>query len=71
MFQSIINIAAFRKGWRTFAASFLVAMLPAFLSWIGGIDWTSIGISPQVGIFLGLLFASLRGMTTTPPGKPR
>ena len=69
MFNSIINIATFKKGWRTFAASFLVAMVPALLTWVAGIDWTAIGISPKAGMFLGLIFASLRAMTTTAPGK--
>ncbi|SEE59231.1 hypothetical protein SAMN05519104_6653 [Rhizobiales bacterium GAS188] len=69
MWSNIVNIATFRKGFRTFAASFVIAVGPTVLTWFANIDWTSIGISPTAGIVIGALMASLRAATNTAPGS--
>ena len=64
-----MNWISFEKGTRTLAFGFLVAILPSALNYIGGIDWTSFGISPSAGVFIGLAVMGLRTITNTPVGK--
>ncbi len=57
------------KGYRTVAFGFLLALLPAGLTYLGGVDWTSLGISASMGAIIGGLVVFLRTITSTPMGK--
>lgn len=57
------------KGFKTIAAGLAVATIPSALTFLGGIDWTSIGISPGAGAVLGALIVGLRAVTNTPIGQ--
>lgn len=57
------------KGWKTVIVGGLVAVLPAALNYVGGIDWTSLGVSPAMGALIGALIIGLRAATNTPIGK--
>lgn len=54
------------KGFRTIIVGAVVAVAPAALTYVGGVDWTSIGISPAMGALLGTAVMALRTMTNTP-----
>lgn len=56
------------KGFRTFIYGGLVAVVPALLTYLGGIDWTSLGISPSAAAVIGAGIIGLRTITTTSPG---
>ena len=64
-----MNWLLIEKGTRTIIFGLGVAILPAALNYIGGIDWTSFGVSPSAGVFLGLAVMGLRTITNTPVGK--
>lgn len=57
------------KGFKTLAVGVAVATVPAALNYLGGVDWTSIGISPAMGGLLGSLIIGLRAVTTTAIGQ--
>jgi hypothetical protein len=57
------------KGWRTLAFGFFVAVAPAALDYLGGVSWTSIGVSPGVGAAIGAGIIALRVITNTAIGK--
>ena len=57
-------------GWRTFIVGAVVAVGPTLLSYLGGIDWTKLGLTTNVAtIISGVLMVGLRAITTTPPMK--
>jgi hypothetical protein len=64
------------KGYRTVIFGLATAVLPVALTYLGGIDWTKLGISPGVAIGLGAMIIALRAATTTaigskaPPAPP-
>jgi hypothetical protein len=53
------------KGYRTVLFGLVVALLPAALTYLGGVDWTVLGISPAIGMGIGSAIISLRSITTT------
>lgn len=57
------------KGFKTMVFGALVAVAPAALSYIGGVDWTSLGVSPAAGAAIGAVIMGLRLVTNTEPGK--
>ena len=57
------------KGFRTFVLGAIVAVAPAFMTYVAGVDWSHYGLSPAAGVLIGGLIVSLRAITTTPPGK--
>jgi hypothetical protein len=57
------------KGWKTVAFGLATALLPAGLTFLGGVDWTSIGISPWLAGLIGAAIIALRAVTNTPVGK--
>lgn len=57
------------KGYKMLTFGLLTAVLPAVLTFLGGIDWTTIGISPGMGAMLGAAIVALRVATTTPIGQ--
>ncbi len=56
------------KGWRTVIFGAAVIVVPPLLTYLGGIDWTSIGISPAVAGAIGVAIIALRAATTTALG---
>lgn len=57
------------KGWKTILFGLFVTVVPAALTYIGGINWTSLGISPGVASMIGIAIMALRSVTNTPVGK--
>lgn len=57
------------KGWRTFALGLAIAVGPAALTYLAGVDWTKL-VSPNTAMLIsgGIMFL-MRAITTTPPGK--
>jgi hypothetical protein len=57
------------KGWRTYAIGFAMAVVPAGLTYLAGLDWTKI-VSPQLApIIAGVIMIAMRSITTTSPGS--
>jgi len=57
------------KGWRTIAFGLLVAIAPAAVTYLGGVDWTELGISPTVSAGIGLVIVALRAITNSAIGQ--
>lgn len=57
------------KGYKTILFGVFVAVAPALLVYLGGVDWTSIGISPAMAGAIGLAIGAARYVTTTAIGK--
>ncbi len=57
------------KGWKTVAFGAFMVVVPPLLTYVGGINWTSLGVSPGVAAAIGLIVIGLRAATTTPVGK--
>lgn len=57
------------KGWKTVAFGLFTALAPAAVTYLGGIDWTTIGISPAAAGVIGLVIIGLRAMTTSAIGR--
>ncbi len=57
------------KGYKTFAFGLAVAIIPAIITYLGGVDWHSLGVSPTVAALIGTAIVALRAVTTTPPGS--
>ena len=57
------------KGWRTFAFGLAVAIVPPAVTYLGGVDWTAIGVAPPVSAGIGLAIIALRAVTTTALGQ--
>jgi hypothetical protein len=57
------------KGFKTVAFGAAVAIFPSAITYFGGVDWTSLGISPGVSAGLGAAIVALRAFTTTPIGQ--
>jgi hypothetical protein len=57
------------KGFRTVAFGLFVAVAPAAVTYLGGVDWTTLGISPGVAAALGLAVVGLRAVTSTAIGQ--
>jgi hypothetical protein len=56
-------------GFKTLIFGAAVAVAPSLLTYLGGVDWTTIGISPTAGGVIGAVIIGLRTMTSTPVGK--
>lgn len=57
------------KGWRTIIFGAGVAVVPAALQYLAGIDWTTTGLSPEAGSAIGAIIVMLRAVTNSPIGK--
>lgn len=57
------------KGYKTILFGLLMIVGPAALTYLAGVDWTSLGISPGVASLIGAVVIGLRAMTSTPIGK--
>ncbi len=59
------------KGWRTLAWGLGMALVPAGLQYLGGVDWTQY-VSPTVAsVVAGSITVLLRAFTNTPLGHSR
>lgn len=59
----------FLKGWKTVIFGLLLAIAPAGLSYLAGIDWSHF-LSPSFAFFIsGVLTLLLRVVTTTAIGR--
>ncbi len=57
-------------GYRTYIVGLALAIAPSALSYLGGIDWTKLGISTNIATLIsGVLMLGMRTITTTPPTK--
>lgn len=54
------------KGFRTVIFGLMVAVVPAALTYLGGVDWTAFGINPMLAGALGAAIIALRAITSTP-----
>jgi hypothetical protein len=57
------------KGWRTVIFGALIVVGPPLLTYVAGVDWKSLGVSPAVAAAIGAAIIALRAMTTTPIGS--
>lgn len=57
------------KGFRTILLGAVVAIAPSICTYLAGIDWTSLGISPTIAGVIGAAIIALRAITTTPAGQ--
>ncbi len=57
------------KGWRTIAFGLFVAVGPAAVTYLGGIDWTSLGINPTISAAIGVVIVGLRAITNSAIGQ--
>lgn len=58
------------KGFKTILTGALVAIGPAALQYLGGVNVTqTLGLSPTTGLVLGGIFSVLRMLTNTPVGS--
>lgn len=64
-----MNWTSIGKGLRTVAVELTIAVAPSALTYIGGVDWTQLGVSPAAGAFIGVVVMGMRAITTTPIGK--
>ncbi len=56
------------KGYRTITIGFLLAVAPSAITYLSGLDWSSI-VGPTGAFFLsGLLMTAMRFITNTPAG---
>jgi len=56
------------KGLKTVAFGLALVVIPPAITYLGGVDWTSLGVSPGVSAVLGVAIIGLRAMTTTAIG---
>ena len=55
------------KGFKTFAYGLAIALLPALLEYLGGVDMTAtFGLSPAAGAMIGVGIVALRSITSSP-----
>ena len=57
------------KGWKTVLFGAVTAIAPAALVYLGGIDWTHLGINPAVAGAIGTIIIGLRAITNTAVGS--
>jgi len=56
------------KGWRTVIFGALMVIGPPLLTYVAGVDWKSLGVSPAVSAAIGAIVIALRAVTNTPIG---
>ena len=57
------------KGWRTLIFGALMVVGPPLLTYVAGVDWKALGVSPAVSAAIGAVVIALRAMTDTPIGS--
>jgi hypothetical protein len=56
------------KGFKTVAFGLALVVIPPAVTYLGGVDWTSLGISPTASAAIGLVVIGLRAITNTAIG---
>ncbi len=56
------------KGFKTILFGLALVVIPPAVTYLGGVDWTTLGLSPAVSAGIGLAVIALRAVTTTPVG---
>ncbi len=67
--NALIGTIASAKGYKTVALGLLMVVGPAALNYLGGVDWTVLGVSPAAGAIIGAAIIALRAVTNSPIGK--
>jgi len=57
------------KGFKTVAFGLALVVIPPAVTYLGGVDWASIGVSPAVSTVIGLAVIGLRAVTNTAIGS--
>ena len=57
------------KGWRTIAIGLLMAIAPAALTYLAGVDWTHVVGPNGAMVIAGGITIGMRLITSTPVGK--
>lgn len=57
------------KGWKTIIFGLIVAIGPVAVTYLGNVNWTSLGISPGVAGMIGVAIIALRAVTNSPLGS--
>lgn len=57
------------KGWKTVSFGLLMIVAPSALTYLAGVDWASIGVSPAAGGVIGAVIIGLRAVTNSAMGK--
>ena len=58
-------------GFRTIIVGLLLTILPPVLTYLAGVDWTALGLSPNVAFMIsGVIMIAMRYFTSTPIAKP-
>ena len=66
MFENIMDNL---KGWRTIAAGAAIAIAPAALNYLAGVNWQSV-VGPNTALVIaGAVTIGMRLITSTPVGK--
>lgn len=59
------------KGYRTILIGLVIAVAPAALTYLAGVDWTAL-VGPNGAMFIvGAITITMRMITTTPPGASK
>ncbi len=56
------------KGFKTIAFGLTLVVIPPAVTYLGGVDWTTLGLSPTVSAAIGLVVIGLRAVTNTALG---
>lgn len=56
-------------GWKTVIFGAAMVIVPPLMTYVGGINWTSLGVSPGVSAAIGLVIIGLRAVTSTSIGS--
>lgn len=57
------------KGFKTIAFGLVMIVAPPALVYLGGVDWTSLGISPSASAAIGAIIIGLRAVTNSSIGS--
>ena len=56
------------KGFKTVAFGLALVVIPPAVTYLAGVDWTTLGLSPGVSATIGLVIIGLRAVTNTAIG---
>jgi hypothetical protein len=56
------------KGFKTVAFGLALVVIPPTVTYLGGVDWTTLGLSPGVSAAIGFVVIGLRAVTNTAIG---
>ena len=59
------------KGLRTILVGAAIAIGPAAIQYLGGVDWSSVIPAPWDSVIAGVIMIGMRFVTSTPVGQPK